>query len=240
MKKEQVVIENFYRFSHLLAILEGKDCTNDAFLYLIHKYYPQDTESYKLHFCSLASILKREKPNDEEYKNKEKSAIVMMRKWPATKMIKFDKDIENFLEKMGFGTEWRMPIITAVLTGFFYPPSQNYYLETRKRKRKKLSLEINQYTSKNDIEDAWQEIELTQKELWPSFDKRNFTKKSLGDLLFFAKANAIKKNLIEKNTDETPINDFDVVLYLFPEADPETDKKYVNWVRKNRYKYKTF
>ena len=98
--------------------------------------------------------------------------------------LEFEDDIYKFLEKYDLGKEWINTITDFILCLWLYPPPFNLHSDADKRAggHQRVILELNPDTSPDDLAEAWGYIKKQQKELYPLFKRKYFTKKSFTNL----------------------------------------------------------
>jgi len=247
MQKVQTIIKNHYLFQWLTW--KNQNAAVVLISDLVRKYNPSKFKGFKLEYPLLENIPRKRKLKIFiDYKIRQKAALLTVKKWPKGKINNFLKDIDNFLEKMELGQEWRMAITTVVLECYFFPPFYNFNIKKKKTPKKSLILELSAYTSLDDIKDVWKDIQLEQKELWPNYQKWNFTKKSMTHLNLFVKDMLMNGNLNKINDADTGtkkedrLTDIDRVGRLYDDwgklVPREVDEKRVANLRQVRRRFK--
>ena len=156
---------------------------------------------YAVHCKSLKEV-------NRKSKEAEKIRLEYLKKIGGKKTLLLSKEIEKMLQDNNFGQEWFLTIADFLISGWLQPPKYNLNIsEKGKAGMKRIVLELNPDTSQNDIKEAWPWIKEKQKEAWPDFKTKYYTKKSFKILEFFMKARELKaegKIDIEITTDLYP------------------------------------
>lgn len=161
----------------------------------------------------------------------------------SNKLLKFYDDINLFIKKHKLGEEWFLTMADYIISSWICPPFHN--LDIRNHK-KRIVLELNPDTSLDDIKSVWGEIKKQQKELWPSFRKINFTKKSFKNLSIVVLDMERKNNKDNKKVDlvedkEYKISDLDIASEIWNDAEDitkEADEKRVSKLRQARKRFR--
>lgn len=243
MKIELTILKNEYLFEWLLHTNKNKAA--DLFFELVENYNPSKSEKYKMNFPLRNSIIRKRKPVMPKYKEKQMKVLQTIKQWPAEKATAFLGEVDKFLETVELGSEWWITIATAVLEGYFVPPVYNFSLKSKEEPKKILSLELAPYTSLDDIKDAWTYIQRRQRELWPNYKKRSFTKKSIPNLKLFSEDRLLK--VVGTNGFDgkySKVTDLDIIGRIYPDDDNSlatkaADKKKAANLRQVRHRHKS-
>jgi len=246
MQKVRTIVKNHYLFQWLSW--RNENAAVRLILDLVSKYNPSKFKGFKPEIILLKNIPRENKLRIfTDYKIKQKATLETIKKWPKIKIADFFNDIDDFLEKMELGSEWRLTIMTVVLECYFFPPFYNFNI-IKKKTKKSLILELSGYTTLDDIKDAWKDIQQHQKELWPNYRKWNFTKKSMAHLNLFVKDMLMKGSPNKINDDDTGtkkedrLTDIDKVGRLYDDwgklVPREVDEKRVANLRQVRRRFK--
>lgn len=157
--------------------------------------------------------------------------------WDPKDRFRFIQSIDDLLASVDLGSEWRSTMLTAICDQWVVPPAQNFSIAKKgKDGKQRIVLELSPSTSLLDIKNAWSLIKHLQKEVWPSYKKKNLSLK-VGELREIALADLRKRT----TSVDGLCSDATVVADIWENADNisrAADKKRKNRLRQIRKRFR--
>lgn len=177
------------------------------------------------------------KKNNVAYKQRK----IFLESLQAEKRTEFFKDINKFLSTFNLGEEWLITITDYTISAWLSPPIYNLHTkEIGQSGKKRLVLILNPDTSIDDIKEAWWLIDKKQKELWPNFERPNFSIKSFRNL-FIAIQDLQERSKRSDTIESQKDKDLDIVVKIWTDAEDDStaaDKKRRSNLRQIRSRLK--